>query len=34
MLPVDTIPKDFRPSPITDEEAAAMFRATLNLFRL
>lgn len=34
LLPVDTGPKDFRPSPITDEEAAAMFRATLNLFRL
>jgi hypothetical protein len=24
----------FRPEPITDEEAAAMFRASLNLFRL
>jgi hypothetical protein len=34
LLPVDTAPKDFRPSPITDDEAAAMFRAALNLFRL
>lgn len=32
---VDTTPKDFRPTePITDEEAGAMFRAVLNLFRL
>jgi Protein of unknown function (DUF2384) len=34
LLPVDTSPREFRPSPITDEEAAAMFRAALNLFRL
>ena len=27
-------PRPFTPEPITDEEAAAMFRATLNLFRL
>lgn len=34
LLPVDTAPKDFQPAPITDDEAAAMFRAALNLFRL
>lgn len=27
-------PRPFTPEPINDEEAAAMFRATLNLFRL
>ena len=27
-------PKPFSPEPITDEEAAALFRAILNLFRL
>lgn len=27
-------PRPFSPEPITDEEAAAMFRASLNLFRL
>lgn len=27
-------PRPFTPEPITDEEAAAMFRAALNLFRL
>ena len=27
-------PRPFTPEPITDEEAAAMFRAVLNLFRL
>ena len=27
-------PRPFTPEPITDEEAGAMFRATLNLFRL
>ena len=27
-------PRPFAPEPITDEEAAAMFRAALNLFRL
>src|SRR3546814_4888822 len=34
LLPVDTAPRDFSPSPITDAEAAAMFRAAINLFRL
>jgi hypothetical protein len=34
LLPVDTAPRDFKPSPIADDEAAAMFRAALNLFRL
>ena len=33
LLPVDTQPPEFAPAPITDEEAAAMFRAALNLFR-
>jgi hypothetical protein len=33
-VPVGTIAPDFLASPITDEEAAAMFRACLNLFRL
>jgi Protein of unknown function (DUF2384) len=31
---VDTAPRDFAPAPISDEEAAATFRAALNLFRL
>lgn len=31
--PVDTAPREFSPAPVTDEEAAAMFRAALNLFR-
>lgn len=31
---VDTEPRPFRPEPITDEEAAAMFRAALRLFQL
>lgn len=30
--PVDTAIRDFRPAPITDDEAAAMFRAVVNLF--
>lgn len=30
---VDSLSRDFTPEPITDEEAAAMFRAVLNLFR-
>ncbi|MEO1169977.1 MAG: MbcA/ParS/Xre antitoxin family protein [Pseudomonadota bacterium] len=30
--PVDTAVRDFRPAPITDDEAAAMFRAAVNLF--
>src|SRR5690349_15825601 len=34
LLPVNTSPPEFSPIPITDEEAAAMFRAALNLFRL
>jgi hypothetical protein len=34
LVPVGTTAPDFLPSPITDEEAAAMFRACLNLFRL
>src|ERR1700719_1867900 len=34
LLPVDTAPRDFAPAPITDDEAAATFRAALNLFRL
>lgn len=33
-LLVDTEPREFAPEPITDDEAAAMFRAALNLFRL
>jgi hypothetical protein len=31
--PVNTAPREFSPAPVTNEEAAAMFRATLNLFR-
>jgi uncharacterized protein (DUF2384 family) len=31
---VGTAPPDQSPEPITDEEAAAMFRAAINLFRL
>lgn len=34
LLHVDTAPRDFTPSPVTDEEAAAMFRAAVNMFRL
>ena len=34
VLLVDTAPRDFAPAPISDEEAAATFRAALNLFRL
>jgi hypothetical protein len=33
LLPIPTTPAEFSPAPITDEEAAAMFRAALNLFR-
>ena len=29
---VDTVPQAFRPDPVTQDEAAAMFRAALNLF--
>ena len=31
---IDTTARDFVPAPITDAEAAAMFRASVNLFRL
>ncbi|KXF75032.1 hypothetical protein ATN84_20300 [Paramesorhizobium deserti] len=34
LVPIDTRQRDFSSAPITDEEAGAMFRATLNLFRL
>ncbi|HEX3575597.1 MAG TPA: MbcA/ParS/Xre antitoxin family protein [Rhodopila sp.] len=34
LIPVGTTAPDFLASPITDAEAAAMFRACLNLFRL
>lgn len=34
LLPVNTSPPEFSPAPVTDTEAAAMFRAALNLFRL
>ena len=33
LLPIETRPREFNPAPITDDEAAAMFRAVLNLFR-
>ncbi len=32
LLQVDTAPHEFRPGPITDAEAAAMFRAVVALF--
>ncbi|MGV8935611.1 MAG: MbcA/ParS/Xre antitoxin family protein [Allorhizobium sp.] len=34
LQPIDTTPQGFSAAPITDDEAAAMFRASLNLFRL
>ncbi len=34
LLRVETAQRDFVPDPINDEEAAAMFRAAVNLFRL
>ena len=34
LTPVASAPRPFSPEPITDEEAAALFRASLNLFRL
>jgi hypothetical protein len=34
LLPIETRHGDFVPAPITDEEAAALFRAAVNLFRL
>lgn len=33
LLPLDTTMRDFSPQPITDDEAGAMFRAAVNLFR-
>lgn len=32
LLPIDTTPQAFSPEPITDAEAAAMFRAAVSLF--
>ncbi|WP_262298319.1 MbcA/ParS/Xre antitoxin family protein [Microvirga sesbaniae] len=32
LVRINTAPRDFVPAPITDEEAAAMFRAAVNLF--
>lgn len=32
LQPVDTVPPAFRPDPVTQEEAAAMFRAAVHLF--
>lgn len=32
LIPVETTPAAFKPAPITDDEAGAMFRACLNLF--
>ena len=32
LQPVATAPAPFRPDPLTDDEAAAMFRAAVNLF--
>ncbi|HEU0133336.1 MAG TPA: antitoxin Xre-like helix-turn-helix domain-containing protein, partial [Allosphingosinicella sp.] len=29
---IDTVPRPFTPEPVTEEEAAAMFRAVINLF--
>lgn len=34
LLRIETAQRDFAPDPISDEEAAAMFRAAVNLFRL
>ncbi len=34
LVPISTDPGPFVPAPITDPEAAAMFRACVNLFRL
>ena len=33
LLEIDTAARGFAPEPITDDEAAAMFRAAVNLFR-
>lgn len=32
LQPIDTAPQAFRPDPVTQDEAAAMFRAVINLF--
>jgi len=32
LVRINTAPRDFVPAPITNEEAAAMFRAAINLF--
>lgn len=32
LQPIDTAPQAFRPDPVTQDEAAAMFRAAINLF--
>ena len=34
LVPVDTAPREFVPTPLSDAEAAAMFRAAVNLFGL
>jgi uncharacterized protein (DUF2384 family) len=34
LIPVQTGVQDFVPAPITDDEAGAMFRSCMNLFRL
>ncbi|SEG82422.1 MbcA/ParS/Xre antitoxin family protein [Bosea lathyri] len=34
LLRIETAQRDFIPDPISDDEAAAMFRAAINLFRL
>ena len=34
LLVVETTPPDFASTPVTDDEAAAMFRAAVNMFRL
>lgn len=34
LLPIDTSPREFESTPISDEEAAAMFRAVINLFSI
>lgn len=34
LVRINTTPRDFVPAPITDEEAVAMLRASINLFRV
>jgi len=34
IVPIETVPPPFHPAPITDAEAAAMFRAVVRLFGL